>query len=202
MLLKCITVVLCFTQRCSTGFQNHRQRPLPWSHFKENYWLECRYCDICTTSFGLDYCGCCACYLWTWRICFERQCTLTCLIVVTCGAHVLGFCCTLKLYFDRIKEKAEKKYLIKDWCKWWNSPSWKAYGHSASKEILVLWKPEDYFRVHKIPPPIPVPSQLKPISILTRNLFLVRFNIIVNIILNAWCRSSSLFLLGFWTSIL
>jgi len=46
------------------------------------------------------------------------------------------------------------------------NPSWEAESHSANREILrLIWNPEVHYRVHKIPPLVPMLNQMSPVHI-------------------------------------
>ena len=57
-----------------------------------------------------------------------------------------------------------------------HSPSWEANRFSASQQIpRILWSP----KVHKIPPPVPIPSQLDPVHDPSPHFLKIHLNIIL-----------------------
>jgi len=81
------------------------------------------------------------------------------------------------------------------------SPSWEANNNSASQEIpLLLWNPKVYYRIHKSPPLVLIPSQMNPVNIFPSYFPNIYFNIILQSIatsetetstFNEWRYSSS-----------
>jgi hypothetical protein len=60
------------------------------------------------------------------------------------------------------------------------SPSWEAYSHSASQEILpLLWNPKIHYRVDKSPPLVSILGQLNPVHNFPHYLTEIHFNIII-----------------------
>ena len=58
--------------------------------------------------------------------------------------------------------------------------SWEANQFSASQEIpRILWNPNVHYRIHKLPLPVPIPSQLDPVHT-PKSLFLMIESIQLN----------------------
>jgi hypothetical protein len=60
------------------------------------------------------------------------------------------------------------------------SPSWEINIHSSSQEIpRILWKLNDYYRVNKDPPLVPILSQMNPVHTFSAYFLKILSNIII-----------------------
>jgi hypothetical protein len=80
------------------------------------------------------------------------------------------------------------------------SPFGEAVNCAATQELLsILWNPKIHYRVHKIPPPVPILSQINPVHATPS--YLSKFYLMLSTHLSLG-RPSGLFSSGFPTIIL